>query len=120
MRTLGFVAAVAATLASSRVRAQAPEHAAVALEYVAPSELGCPDRAAFASSVATRLGYDPFAASPRRGKSLRVEYAGTKRAIRVTMRLSDPGTQTQSDKTLTSEAGGCEELGAAAALSAAT
>ena len=98
--------------------ADEPVHASAALDYATPKGASCPDRTAFASSVATRLGYDPFDGADAQSKTLRVklrrEGATLVADLRVTDALSDV-----ADKTLTSEQGACDELVAATALAAA-
>jgi hypothetical protein len=88
-----------------------PKHAQAALDYVAPA--GCPDRDAFASSIATRLGYDPFAGDEKEKKALVVRYDKKKSALTATLRFGD------AEKSIVSETGACDELGAAAAFAAA-
>src|SRR5687767_9767970 len=54
---------------------QPQPHARAALDYAMPKDLeACPDRDAFVSQVATRLGYDPFAGDDAPPKTLIVRY----------------------------------------------
>lgn len=92
-------------------RADEPSHARAALDYEPLAS--CPDRDAFAAAVATRLGYDPFAGATPAPKTLVVRYRREGAALSVALRLD--GTE----KTIASEKGACDELGAAAAFAAA-
>jgi hypothetical protein len=109
-----LVAALAATRVAcfaSSARADEPAHARAALDYGGLAT--CPDRDAFASAVATRLGYDPFAGSEPDRKTLVVRFHREGAAISVTLRLD------ASEKKIASETGACDELGSAAAFAAA-
>lgn len=115
------VSALVAGLVSraSTARAEANEHARAELAYDVPAALGaCPDRATFASSVATRLGYEPFAAGERQGATLRVRVRRAGEGLAADLELSR-GAGEGAKKTLTSEAGACDELVASSALAAA-
>ncbi len=98
----------------------APSHARVRLEYVAPSELACPDRDVFASAIATRLGYEAIETPDGDASStLSVGFRAEGKAVHVLLRLVNAGTEGAAEKTLVSETGACAELGAAAAFAAA-
>jgi hypothetical protein len=121
-RTHVVLWSLAATLwaRAGSAQQQAQPHARVRLEYSAPTELTCPDREAFASAVATRLGYEPVAVDAGEdAKTLSVSYRREKIAIQVTLRLTSSAKEALAEKTLRSEAGACTELGAAAAFAAA-
>jgi len=91
-----------------------PAHARAALDYAAPSELAsCPDRDGFASAVATRLGYDPFAGSDAPPKTLVVRLRRDGARAVADLKLGD------ATKNIVSETGACGELGSAAAFAAA-
>lgn len=96
-----------------------PSHAHAVLDYTAPSDLSCPDREAFASAIATRLGYEAVTteAAPD-AKTLTVRYRREKAALHVTLRLASAQAAT-AERDLVSETGACAELGAAAAFAAA-
>jgi hypothetical protein len=92
--------------------AEEPKHAQAALDYTVPDGVArCLDRDAFASAVATRLGYDPFVASGE--KTLVVRYERKRAALSANLRVGD------AEKSIVSETGACDELGAAAAFAAA-
>lgn len=99
----------------------APAHARAKLEYVAPAELGCPDREAFAASIATRVGYEAIVDSEGAddAKNLNVQFRAESKAIRATLRLSNTAQELEAEKTVVSETGACTELAAAAAFAAA-
>lgn len=99
-------------------RAEEPVHATAALEYVTPDGVTCPDRTAFAASVATRLGYDPFDGAGAQNKTLHVRVRRAQSTMIAEMRVAGAGAA-PADKTLTSEQGSCDELVAASALAAA-
>lgn len=97
----------------------AVRHARAKLEYVVPRDLsGCPDRDAFASSIATRLGYEATT-NDDVPSTLRVVFQREGAAIRVHLHWVDTSKPAESDKSLVSETGACAELGAAAAFAAA-
>jgi hypothetical protein len=116
MRRTAWV--LAAMLAAPAARADEPAHARATLDYDVPRELAtCPDRDAFASAVATRLGYDPFAAAPAADatpRTLVVRYRRDRAPV-IAVSLAIDG----ADKKIVSEKGACDELGAAAAFAAA-
>jgi hypothetical protein len=100
----------------SAAEAREVPHASARLDYAAPADLAaCPDRATFASSVATRLGYDPFADVGAGARTLTVRFRRERVAVVAALRLADA-----PDKTLVSETGACDEVAAAAAFAAAT
>jgi hypothetical protein len=98
--------------------ADEPVHASAALEYVTPEGASCPDRTAFASSVATRLGYDPFDGAGDQKKALRVRLRRERSKMIADLHVEGAAGE-PADKTLTSEQGACDELAAASALAAA-
>lgn len=97
----------------------APAHARAKLEYAAPPELSCPDRDAFASAIATRLGYEAVVADGADAKTLSVQFRPDDKAVRATLRLSNAAKEIEAEKSLVSETGSCAELAAAAAFAAA-
>ena len=104
----------------ARAASAEPAHARVKLEYVAPPELGCPDRDAFAASIATRVGYDVVVADDASDAgTLNVQYRAENTAIRATLRVSNRANELEGEKTLVSVTGACTELAAAAAFAAA-
>ena len=108
------MAAMVALLVSRTAAAEEPAHARAALDYAVPKNVeGCPDRDAFVSSVATRLGYDPFAGEDAPPKTLIVRFKREGARATVDLRLGE------AKKTIASETGACSELGSAAAFAAA-
>lgn len=91
------------------------EHATAVLDYESGATLPptCPDRDAFASAVATRLGYDPFTGDGPNRTALSVRYRREGKTLAVTLRHGE------TEKRLASLTGACEELGSAAAFAAA-
>jgi len=107
-----------------------PAHAQVNLAYVAPPELGCPDRTAFASAIATRLGYDAIRSASELD-TLAVTFTrepgspgpggrpSSDPPLAVVMQRKRADGAVVSDKRLTAESGSCADLAATAAFSAA-
>jgi hypothetical protein len=114
MKRFAITAAMVVALLSANAAANAEEHARAALDYAMPKDLaGCPDRDAFVSEVATRLGYDPFAGEDAPPKTLIVRYKKDGARAVADLRLE------ATKKNITSETGACSELGSAAAFAAA-
>src|SRR5436190_394666 len=110
--TLALV--VALFFFAETARADDPAHARAALDYAMPKDLdACADRDAFVSSVATRLGYDPFAGEDAPPKTLIVSYRKDGARAVAYLRLA------QSKKNIASQTASCSELGSGAAFAAA-
>lgn len=98
----------------------APVHARATLDYQAPAGLACPDRDAFASAIATRVGYDAIVADAGADtKTLRVKFRVAKSAVHVTLQLAGAANAIEAEKSLVSESGGCADLAGATAFAAA-
>lgn len=83
-----------------------------------PDLATCPDRDAFASAVATRIGYDPFADSEPPQRTLTVRFRRDDTSVVADLRLEGASGE-EAAKTIVSESGACAEVGLAAAFAAA-
>lgn len=110
---------VIAALFADTARAAEPIHADATLDYSVPSDVAaCPDKDAFTSAVATRLGYDPFAGTEHSSRTMSVRFRRDGATVVADLRLANTsGEETQ--KSIASESGSCAELGLAAAFAAA-
>lgn len=115
------VAIAVLMLTEHRSHAASPAHARANLAVDAPPSLACPGRDRFASSVATRLGYDPFTSADDDSlDTLHVRFAARGDVGRsAELQLLRPDGSSKSQKQLDSGVGDCEELAQAAAFSAA-
>ncbi len=114
---------IAILLQAHVANADEAEHARVVLDYSTAPDIdnACPSRDAFASAIATRLGYEAVVADDKEKipQRLNVEYTKRDRAVVVRMRLLSTSGELLAEKTLTSETGACAEVGTTAAFSAA-
>lgn len=127
---IALVAGACAVIAARDAWADVPEHVTASLTVTNASAnaslASCPDRTVLAGAVATRLGYDPFAeeaaaegSTASRAVAVRFRRDGGKSVV-AELEVAGEGRVPASQRRLVSEAGSCEEVGAAAAFAVAT